>query len=787
LTPGDGGQPDPVAGYSSLIGICTAIGGNILISIALNTQRYAHIKLNEQWAERRRLLRRAERRRRTAPPTTTYGTESTTSIKERNRNGNGHSTSAPFADADESEPLMASYRQDEERDDDDVDGVLDVGEPHEPGQKSYLKSPYWWTGIVLMTIGECGNFLAYGFAPASIVSPLGVVAIISNCIIAPLVMKEQFRWRDFYGVVTAVAGAVTIVVSAKENNPKLGPHEIWALIGTWEFETYLGITVLLMTVLMLASNKYGGKSIFVDLGLVGLFGGYTALSTKGVASLLSYTLLQTLTFPVTYLLLAILVFTAVMQIKYVNRSLQRFEATQVIPTQFVLFTLCVIVGSAVLYRDFERYPGDDAGKFVGGCALTFAGVWLITSGRPEPRDDDEDYDEDDEAIILRAGDYPAEAVASSQSTLGAASPPESVAASTVLSQVSLPATLEQNHWDSQRHSLVSIPSDSPSPVDDNPWHDRLYTTAPSTSAPRSRASLYRLLGNPLASLTSLLSTAPDPNRSAEDIPPPTPRTPRTASSRASSARASQTLPSSSLPHVHTLADAAAARHSTPQTRPPSNSLSGGSGQHHGGSQPPLFPGPFPSPLSSSLSALVAADSVRRSRRASRPPRLASLAGLTPLQTPQQQQQQTGTGAPTSAPSASAPSAVLPSPADGLQGSVTAESAAAETPETPARRATDGGTGGVRDRRQRRGDDDDDDDGAEDREGQEADGTPSGRRASLGQRVGALVRGARDRLVGGSRSGEDAEAGASSSPWHRRRRRRRGSNGGGDAGGDDDAV
>src|SRR6202012_637307 len=153
----------------------------------------AHIKLNEQWAERRRLLRRAERRRRAAA-STTYGTESTTSVKERNRISNGVGSTAngrpAFADEpDETEPLMASYRRDEERDDDDVDNVLDSGEPREPGQKSYLKSPYWWAGIVLMTLGECGNFLAYGFAPASIVSPLGVVAIISNCIIAPLVMK----------------------------------------------------------------------------------------------------------------------------------------------------------------------------------------------------------------------------------------------------------------------------------------------------------------------------------------------------------------------------------------------------------------------------------------------------------------------------------------------------------------------------------------------------------------------------------------------------------------------
>jgi hypothetical protein len=119
-------------------------------------------------------------------------------------------------------------------------------------------------------------------------------------------------------------------------------------------------------------------------------GGYTALSTKGVASLLSYTLWRAITFPVFYLLLAILIGTAIMQIKYINRALQRFSATQVIPVQFVMFTLSVILGSAILYRDFERTSGDKAGKFVGGCAMTFLGVWLITSGRPSQDEDDED-------------------------------------------------------------------------------------------------------------------------------------------------------------------------------------------------------------------------------------------------------------------------------------------------------------------------------------------------------------------------------------------------------------
>jgi len=123
-----------------------------------------------------------------------------------------------------------------------------------------------------MTVGEAGNFLAYGFAPASVVSPLGVVALVSNCLIAPLLLHEQFRIRDGLGVIVAVGGCVTVVLSASDNNPKLGPDKIWELISTWEFKTYFGITVFLMLVLMSVSSKYGHKSVLIDLGLVGLFG-----------------------------------------------------------------------------------------------------------------------------------------------------------------------------------------------------------------------------------------------------------------------------------------------------------------------------------------------------------------------------------------------------------------------------------------------------------------------------------------------------------------------------------
>jgi hypothetical protein len=266
--------------WSSLIGIVTAICGNVLISIALNTQRYAHIKLNEQYIERQRLLKQAQRR--AAAQQRGYGTQQNPRFKETTRRdipGNGlagverrrHRTNGrSFEDEDtsENEPLLSSAYEEQEALSEEADDPI----PEDVAQKHYLKSPWWWAGIILMTVGEAGNFLAYGFAPASIVSPLGVVALISNCIIAPFFLKERFRKRDLTGVVIAVAGAVTVVLSASDSNPKLGPKEIWKLITRWEFETYLGITTGCILVLMWASSRYGGKSIFIDIGLVGLFG-----------------------------------------------------------------------------------------------------------------------------------------------------------------------------------------------------------------------------------------------------------------------------------------------------------------------------------------------------------------------------------------------------------------------------------------------------------------------------------------------------------------------------------
>ncbi|KAM0543558.1 hypothetical protein ACHAPJ_012224 [Fusarium lateritium] len=384
---GDSGKPgEKLQEWSSLIGIVTAIIGNILIALALNVQRYAHIRLHKQRNRNRRRAKEALKHAQLGDHGGSYGT-----IGGDNR-GTGYTVVADeenhIHQSRETDPLTGSFHS-------EASESTDSKQDNQDTSSTYLKSPYWWLGQVLITLGEMGNFLAYGFAPASIVSPLGVVALISNCIIAPAMFHEKFRHRDFWGVVIAVGGVVTVVLSAKQEETKLNPHDVWDAITTLAFEIYLGVTIFLIMCLMWASPRYGRRTILIDLGLVGLFGGYTALATKGVSSMLSSTLWRAFTTPVTYVLIVILLGTAVMQIRYVNKALQRFDSTQVIPIQFVMFTLCVIIGSAVLYRDFERTNAEQAAKFVGGCLLTFFGVFLITSGREQSHDDDEVLSEAD--------------------------------------------------------------------------------------------------------------------------------------------------------------------------------------------------------------------------------------------------------------------------------------------------------------------------------------------------------------------------------------------------------
>ncbi|KAF8351281.1 magnesium transporter NIPA-domain-containing protein [Amanita rubescens] len=272
--------------------------------------------------------------------------------------------------------------------DDDEDDHTPLLRPHE--ESRYLKSKLWWAGFLLMNIGEAGNFISYAYAPASAVAPLGTFALMSNCIFAPCMLGEQFKNRDLLGIALAIIGAVTVVLASNGSESQMDPETLIHAVTKLPFIVYSAIYAGGASVLAtLSHGKVGQTWVFVDVGLCALFGGFTVLSTKAISTLLATKWLNIFTQWITYPVLFVLVATGVGQIKYLNRALMRFDSKVVVPTQFVLFTLSAIIGSAILYGDFEKATFHQTVAFLYGVATTFVGVFVI-AWAPNNRENDEE-------------------------------------------------------------------------------------------------------------------------------------------------------------------------------------------------------------------------------------------------------------------------------------------------------------------------------------------------------------------------------------------------------------
>jgi hypothetical protein len=180
-----------------------------------------------------------------------------------------------------------------------------------------------------MVFGEMGNFTAYGFAPAVLVSPLGLylltgtVALISNIVIAPIFLGEDIRQRDVLGILVSIVGTgIILAVSTNTAEPTLSVDDIINALSQLSFLIYFICTMSILGVLLTYSNtKYGKRYILIDLSIASIIGGYTVLSIKALSSLLKLEFWGMLTHWITYLMSLVLLITCVLQIRFLNKAL----------------------------------------------------------------------------------------------------------------------------------------------------------------------------------------------------------------------------------------------------------------------------------------------------------------------------------------------------------------------------------------------------------------------------------------------------------------------------------
>ncbi|KAI8065768.1 magnesium transporter NIPA-domain-containing protein [Gongronella butleri] len=253
----------------------------------------------------------------------------------------------------------------------------------------YLKSPMWWTGMILMVVGEGCNFVAYAFGPAIMITPLGAISVVISAVLSSIFLKEGLTFQGKIGCVQCVLGAIIIVLHAPEEGAadnSIATFRTLMLSGGFMTYSVIAVGVSLFLVYY-CGPRWGNKNMLVYITICSLIGSLSVVFTQGIGGTIVHSLAVENQFNdwFVYLVLALTIVTLMVEIVYLNKALNIFNTAIVTPTYYVIFTTLTIISATVFYRGFDA-SGTDVTSCVFGFLIIVSGISLLHHSRSQPQD-----------------------------------------------------------------------------------------------------------------------------------------------------------------------------------------------------------------------------------------------------------------------------------------------------------------------------------------------------------------------------------------------------------------
>ncbi|KAJ6777657.1 MAGNESIUM TRANSPORTER-RELATED [Salix koriyanagi] len=221
------------------------------------------------------------------------------------------------------------------------------------GGFSYLLEPLWWLGMITMIVGEVANFVAYAFAPAVLVTPLGALSIIVSAVLAHFILNEKLHQLGILGCVMCIAGSIVIVIHAPQERPITSVQEIWSMAIQPAFLLYVGSVVVLVFIMIVHfAPQCGHSNVLVFTGICSFMGSLSVMSVKAVGTALKLTFEgnNQLLYPETWFFVLIVATCVITQMNYLNKALDTFNTAVVSPIYYVMFTSLTILASVIMFK-----------------------------------------------------------------------------------------------------------------------------------------------------------------------------------------------------------------------------------------------------------------------------------------------------------------------------------------------------------------------------------------------------------------------------------------------------
>ncbi|GMF27286.1 unnamed protein product [Phytophthora lilii] len=257
----------------------------------------------------------------------------------------------------------------------------------------YFRQPLWVIGLLLVVGGSALDFVALGFLPQSLATPVGGSTMVANVVFASLFLKEKFTKSDAIGTALVLIGIIVVAIFAEKESACYTVHELVALYREPLFAVYATLMGLSCVVLFLLTRrmerllKQKGRSSpeykrYAKLhsvsypALSGIFGAQSVLFAKSMAELMKTTIEgdnQFVTFGA-YAITFSMLTCVFMQIHWLAHGLQKFDAVFVVPVFQCFFISVSIFGGGVYFKEFARMPPLALGMFSVGAFITISGV-----------------------------------------------------------------------------------------------------------------------------------------------------------------------------------------------------------------------------------------------------------------------------------------------------------------------------------------------------------------------------------------------------------------------------
>ncbi|KAG8580091.1 hypothetical protein GDO81_007133, partial [Engystomops pustulosus] len=181
------------------------------------------------------------------------------------------------------------------------------------------------------------------------------------------------------GGTLAITGTYLLVTFAPNVSQDITAEKVERYVVSWQFLMYLLLEVIVFCVLLYVYKRKGVNHIVVLLLLVALLASVAVISVKAVAGMIAMTLKgdMQLTYAIFYAMAVAMIASCIFQVKFLNQAMQLYNATEVVPINYVFFTTSAILAGIIFYQEFREAAILNIFMFLFGCLLSFLGVFLI--------------------------------------------------------------------------------------------------------------------------------------------------------------------------------------------------------------------------------------------------------------------------------------------------------------------------------------------------------------------------------------------------------------------------